>query len=435
MSNVDELIKQLLSDERSVEDLGDEEVQEVRRRMNPLGRAIKLENPTNKFYAYSLINLHEEYLKKFLMTSLIGFLYRRGDEWGVPDGDYVMPIEEMDIQQIKKDYIAENVIDGKVVLRQERKVGVSGGEGFSQEETKYNKFKRAIIREFLDELFVYNPDLHVRSAYQSNKEDPERKVIGKSKSKKTPVPETSQPKLTKHQEYLRTTSHIPPADLFHLFNYYINSNVDALRIATRDLYCEKPDLDHLLIIYKDFDTMEQYNDFVHKHEDDVTADIRCATQNQWTFQAMFGRNVDRRQFYNKNTRILQEMLDHVEAGQKLGRDMMQKRIKRKKDQNIEECGPDDEKFLKDYKASMNSKMKKAGIRNINSDKERAIVDLERKYYNKYDKPDEDAEDGIIVRTWTHDPKNKRMETSTFLTESESVDPHKTRLTANTESEK
>ncbi len=186
------------------------------------------------------------------------------------DGDYVTPVEELDREEITREFIEENVIDGEVVLKEEVKPSVSGGEGSTQYETTANKFRRMVIRDFLDDLFTFNPDKHVRSAYSRNPSDPERKKIKPKKGKKTQKTQKTK-NLTREEknllEYGRVTGKIPPADLFHNFKYYMESNYDALRIATRDLYCEKPDLDFTIKIYDDFRNQDEYNDFVHKYEE------------------------------------------------------------------------------------------------------------------------------------------------------------------------
>ena len=436
--DVEGLLQQIISGERDIDDLDEEEVVMMRNKLNPYGQAVALDNNDKKLFAYSLINLKEEYLKKFLTTSLIGFLYKRADEHGVPDGDYVVPVEELDRNEITHDFISENVVDGNVVLKKETPAGVSGGEDFTQEESTANKFKRIVIREFLDDMFTFNPDKHVRSAYQRNKHDPERQKVKTSKKKKSEKykkDSKASAKLTQEErnllEYGRVTGKIPPVDLFHHFTTYMDVNYDALRIATRNLYCEKPDLDYTLNVYTDLPSMAEYNDFVHKHEDDIPVIIRCCEQNKWTFQANFAENRDRQQFYNKNTRVLQEILDTAEANQRLGKDILNKRIRRKKQQNIDECGPDDDKFIKQYKKEQRKQHRKAGLKEP-SEKERAQQELEDKYLNRYDKPDdmldeEEYKDAIQIQTWTHDTKGKKLKPSSFFSQSEKVDAQNTKL--------
>ena len=395
--SVDQLFKQILNNERSIDDLDEEETIDLRKKINPYGQAIKLDGNTGKIYAYSLINLQEEYQKKFLMSSLIGFLFRRADEWGVPDGDYVTYGEELNEEEVMRDFIEENLVDGKVVLKKEKKPGVSGGEEYSNEETIANRFRRMIVHKFLKDLFEFNPDEHVRSAYQRNKNDPERQKVSDhkthSKNYKKNVKESKVVK--KEREYSRIVDHIPPAELFHKFTYYIDSNHDPIRIATRNLYGEKPDLEYTLIIYNNFDSMDQYQDFVHKHESEFTAEIRSCSQNNWTIQTSCAANRERLQYYNRNNRVLQEIFDMVEAGQKLGKDMLNKRIEKKKKQNIEECGPDDEKFIKNYRREQRKTHKKAGLNEV-SDRERAQADLEKKYISRYDKPAPELDEDCLL---------------------------------------
>ena len=426
---VEDLLQKLVSGELSANDIQDSDVAELRNRLNPLGRAIKLEDPTEKLYAYSLINLAEEYQKKLLMTGMISFLFRMADEFGVPAGDYVTPVRELNREQIMKEFVANNVIDGKVVLAEEKKAGVSGGEGFSQEESVENKLRRIHVHDFLKTMFEFNPDIHVRSAYQRNRDDPERRKLS-SRDRSAEVREAAkvagtldEPKTKALLEYLHATQHIPPADLFHRFKMYYDGNYDALRIATSDLYCEKPDLDYLLIIYNQFNDEAGYKKFVHDHEGDVTADVKCCVRNQWTFQANFQKNRDRQMFYNKNTRVLQEMLDATKANHELGSDMMKKRMKMAKAANVEECGTDDKAFLENYKAERAKQRKKDGLTEVTA-REREKLALEEKYLNKFDLPSDklkDNKDGVEVQMWTHDTKTRRMVPDSFLTESKNVD--------------
>ncbi len=105
---------------------------------------------------------------------------------------------------------------------------------------------------------------------------------------------------------------------------------------------------------------------------------------------------------------------------------MQKRIRRKKDQNIEECGVDDKKFLNNYRKEQRQKHKKAGLKEV-TEKERAQQELEDKYMTRYDRPSEDIDDynAIEVQTWELDTKSKKLKPDSFLTEAEDVDQDST----------
>lgn len=414
-TDTQELIEFLVNGNIDTEVMTKEEIEAARKKLNPLGKAIKLENNSGKHFAYSLINLKKEYMEKELMVSIIGYLYRRSDEFGVPKGDYVKPVEELNYDEIKKQFIEENVVNGQVLLKEYTHNTISGGENYSQQETIENKFKRMVIREFLNDCFVMNPDKHVRSAYQRNAEDPERLKVNLANKPKTDTRKLKG-KDAKLQEYKRMVNAIPPAELFHSFKMYIDNNYDAIRLATRDLYCDKPDLDYMIIIYDSFPTRKEYDDFVNKYENDIITELRCCVQNQWVFQSSFKENRERLQFYNSNTRVLQQILDEAEAGSKLGKDMLNKRINIAKTTNESEAGKDDEKFLENYKKDKRNEHKKAGLKNV-SEMEKAELEIRKKYYNEFDIPKlaDQVEDTVEVQVWTNDTKEGKLKPSSFLT--------------------
>jgi hypothetical protein len=425
-AELDELLAQVVSGERDIDDLEEEDVVELRKRANPYAHVLKMSKNENKFFAYSITNLSEDYQKKLLTTSLIGFLYRQGDEFGVPQGDYVIPVEELDREQIMREFIESNIVDGKVKIRREVEPSVAGGDG-NQEESTYNRFKRLIIREFLDGVLQHNPDKNIRSAYRRNKADPTRHKVTPGKKKKVPpsreLVDASEGDKAK-AEYRRMTNVIPPVELFKHYENYFNANYDAIRMATNDLYAEKPDLDYMINIYDCFDSEEKYNDFVHKHEGEFTMEIRCARQNHWVVQTPTSANRETLQMYNREHRILQEILDTKQEEAKLGRDLMQHKMRKLKQKNVEEAGPDDEKFLSNYKKSKGKELRKSGMKEI-TDRERRQLEVEERYLNEYDRPSREAEntpDSIEVRMFEHDPHKRRLTTSTFLTRSDNLNP-------------
>lgn len=437
-THTQKLLDQIALGERSVDDLTYEELIDLRKRSSPFGTAVKMENDTGKCFAYSLINLREEYIKKLLSTALIGFLYKRNDEWGVPEGDYVKPVEELDRAEITRKYLEENTVNGKIKLRPEQRPGISGGENFTQEETIGNKYRRMVVRDFLDDVFGFNPDKHVRSVYQRNKGDPERRKLKTTKkqesyqkSASTTEPGKKAPSDKQIIEYDRMTTHMPSAELYYHFQQYYDNNFDAIRIATRDIYPDKPDYEYALIIYNDFPNEEKRNEFINKHESDFTVSVRGCVQNKWTFQAAFRENMDKVQCGTTSTRILQEIIEAAEANQRLGRDFLQKRMKAKKTQNVEENGPDDEQFINNHRKEQKAKQKNVGIRDI-TPAERAQKELERRYYTKNDIPSKETEEtpgSIEMHVWTHDTHSGKMELSKFLTAAEDVDPASAAMTS------
>ena len=240
-------------DSNLVDSLTEEQVSELRKRINPYGRTIE---GSDKYTCASVVNLSEQYMQKLLMTSLIGFLFRQCDEYKLDDGE--PPIHMDDFNKFMKVYneAVEAAINSRVWLQQfnikkedkadtelsisekaqclEHQRIVERGDGFK---------RRLIIRQFLGDLFQFNPDNHVRSAYSDNPLDPERvqpahverkivkKIVGKSgnvmeiqkNTQTADVPDIKSDEKKKRSES-EFVKHIPPADTFHRWKYYLESN-------------------------------------------------------------------------------------------------------------------------------------------------------------------------------------------------------------------
>lgn len=364
INDFDKLLDLVRLDANLVDNLTDEQVTELRKKLNPYGRTIE---GSGKLTCLSITNLSEQYMKRFLMTSLIGFLYRQVDEYELDEGEPVCPMDDFDTFMLKyseaeskavlsKDWLVKFEEDTKDVeekditieqraLKLEHKRNVERGKGFK---------RRLIVRQFMDSLFQFNPDIHVRSAYSHNPLDPERvkpdhvkeKTVTEQDTKPIDEPPTpaSTPDSTSGRSNSELVKHIPPLDTFHRWTYYIDSNYEEIRGAVQDLYCEKPDLEFAINPYDQFESTEDAEKYVQKHKNEVISDVLTLTNGKWNLCGSFKKNRDRINFYNEHTNVIEEIFKQIETDKKLGADMMRKRVKRKKQKNIEECGSDPKEF-------------------------------------------------------------------------------------------
>ena len=69
--------------------LTDEQILELQKRINPYSYVPNADprNPHKKVAVVSYTNLREDYLRKFAMTSLVGFIYKAASEYEVPAED------------------------------------------------------------------------------------------------------------------------------------------------------------------------------------------------------------------------------------------------------------------------------------------------------------------------------------------------------------
>lgn len=399
INDFDKLLDLVRLDANLVDNLTDEQVTELRKKLNPYGRTLE---GSGKLTCLSITNLSEQYMKRFLMTSLIGFLYRQVDEYELDEGEPTCPMDDFDAFMLNyseaeakavasKDWLIKFEEDTKdtkekdltieqQASRLEHKRNVERGEGFK---------KRLIVRQFMDSLFQFNPDRHVRSAYSNNPLDPERVkpehvkekttkkvIVGKSgkeltvekasESNEEPPTPVSTPDSTSSRSTSNFVKHIPPLDTFHRWTYYTDSNYEEIRNAVQDLYCEKPDLEFAINPYDQFESNEDAEKYVQKHKNEVIADVLTLTNGKWNLCGSFKKNRDRINFYNERTTVIEEIFKQIETDKKLGADMMRKRVRRKKQKNVEECGPDPEEFLK-YKKNHPSAIESMGTENVLKD--------------------------------------------------------------------
>ncbi len=398
-------LEMLLSEitEENLAKMNYDEIVDLRKKLNPYGRTIE---GSNRWLTFSFTNLKERYMERLLMTSMIGFLNRACDEYHVPDGIPVIPVYDY-VRNPEK--LHEFHKDWEMTESLERDI----------KENEYWMQRRVIIKEFIEYLFQYDPDEHVRSSYKPCPKDIDRSILDtpaanlainelKQKdlkfreqilefdrvqhlramrlsdppSAEAAIEHLAAKKLLLPQQHysemnfeewtdedknaLRTVCEmIPPADIFKHLRTYMEANYDKLREAVLHLYCEKPDFDIAINPYQWHESEEDAVEFQKKHRDEVITDIIKAASGKWNFFAPFERVHSTAKFFNKNTEILEAMVSQIEEDQKLGAELMRKRVVKKKKKNIIEEGPDAEAFTK-WK-SKNTVLKDMGAENPNAD--------------------------------------------------------------------
>lgn len=143
-----EIMNKLVENPDSISDLTDDDVIALKQRINPIGTF----EPERKSYAVaSIINMKDTDTRQFLMTAMIGFVYRRLEEY-VPD--FVDAMEESYVAKINEIVTGEKIQERRDALREE----------CARRSNEYKTGHRKAIRAFLDSVFLFNPDKHVRKA-------------------------------------------------------------------------------------------------------------------------------------------------------------------------------------------------------------------------------------------------------------------------------
>jgi hypothetical protein len=368
--NIDELLKNVT--EEQLANLNMEEIIELRKALNPYGRTIE---GSDNYLNFSVTILRDEYMKKLLTTGLVGFLFRMCDEWKVPLGVPVVPVDEY--------------FEDPTKIEASEKIAKSNDKSLKYDYEFNKKWmdKRVIVYEFLEEIFQFNPDEHVRSAHYPERKDKTRKPINTRAGKlaadhlcktdrqfreteagyelkkkeneilhgirsdlndnnyptaKTYTTPTGDGKDALLPSTVRNV--IPPHDTFGRFTRYVKENYEQVREAVNDLYCEKPDMELAINPFSWHKTLEDAETFKKKNSKEIISEMYTAHSGKWNFFDSFKKQRESVQFFNDDTIVLEAMIKNLERDEKLARDIMQKKKNLAKKKNIIEEGPHAESF-------------------------------------------------------------------------------------------
>ena len=375
-NSISDIIKELETNPEKINEMTTEQVIEIEKHLSPYGATIY---GPEKYTCISFTNLKEKYMQKLLTTALIGFLYQMSSEYTIEDeelttvlnkDDFMDEVENPDknnkehisnleyqyYEELKKEYLEnretkeENFIDISLTEEEETDLRIKVNKKIEAEfsnkkvfnNEKYIKKKeelvneqsaeeKVIINRYLNKLFKYDPNTHTTSVFNKDNEDPERQVDPNN----------------------AFTQVIPPNDTYGRFNYYYDVNYEKLRQAVMYLYNDKPDTEVAINIYDTFDTIEECNDYIEKNQDNVICNLLNLTNYKWNLLGSFKQNRERISFYNSNTKILENIMKQQEDDAKMGKVLLDARVRKKKVKNIKEYGKDHPSFLKYKQANPN----------------------------------------------------------------------------------
>lgn len=414
-------------DEDMVSKMTDDQVNELYKKVSPYGRTIE---GSNKVVCMSVTNLRDDYLRKFHMTALVGFMYRMSEEYltedytsevfvrrirfGAPrsdfrDEDFITLKRFYNDTKFLKHYTNPNFPVTQLTNLDEMFGRLGDTEDFvcifEESDEQFNlrkkilqneydslkKAKRSHIKEFLDSIFEFNPDKHVRRAK-------ERLV-----------------KADLMTGLVENTTEIP-LDTFHRYKYYTDVNYEKIMNTVSVLYSAQPDMHYAVNPYEVFEdsdkeTAQQKADaFINKHQRNVITDILCLTTGKWNLIGPFSKNRERVNFLNDNTKVIEDIFKQIEVDAELGADLMKKRVLIKKKENTNREGAIHPNFLAYSKENISAAS--ASASEVSADKIKHAEEL------RTDLKQVSENDALEVKVITLDPAKGTASTSYFHTEAE-----------------
>jgi len=415
--NFRELLDDIVNHPDKLEDLSLEELVQIQKQMDPLGHTVS--SGDKKYANISIINFRDEYLKRMLGTSMIGFIYRQLYEYEpLKDADIAdaLAADRKDLLSIYHKDGADDTstsvvsagkaevdppVDASVVPTDAPSPFVQD-TGLTREETIAKNVEiKSHIKTFLDSIFEFDPDRHARGAFD--------KV---DKTKENWASELRLRMQTTLGEETKAAAIIEPsADLFHNWGRYRDNHYEEFVEAVGVLYLDTPDLEFAINFYDAFEELEDSETHIKAQQDNVIAPIITIENGAWTYLSARKENRDKISYDNKDTELLRRMTQKIKEDQSLGKDMMQKRVKYEKKKNVLREGPDD-KALDRYKSAVTTIATLGAKEGLSKDEREK---LSAAYYAK--EMEEVPENAIQVDVWGPD-KDGNVNRSKFYTEAE-----------------
>lgn len=460
-----QMSENILKDVSFIDKLSEEELIEVKKYINPLGYIVK---KNTSYAALSLINWREDYFKRFHMTSLIGYLFKIAEEYE--------PSKEL--EHIRADYLQ----DLETYSQHPEKLSQIKSTYENYKDT-VTKIARSTIKRFLQHYFLFDPNTHIRAATSRVSDDDDRKTVWPTKedivehANKISNSISEKSELTK-QYLIERVKHLysivnelkkvsttlqnistdedniaiisyqiskintlqsdlqlladpllnneckeamndVPCDVYYHFNRYITNNYAKLLEITRTLYNNKYDIEYSVILHDIFDNIEDANNFLLKHKQEFRTDVQIIETGGVTLLGPYKENLDRIDVYDKNTEILKRIMDQAESDHKLGKDLMEKRVKTCKTRNIEEEGPDSPEHVK-YMNAMQIAKDLSGVNRVLSPEEKAKLEEAIKTAKKIKEDFEIPENSIQVDMYYPDQSDGdlKLKRTKFYTKEE-----------------
>jgi hypothetical protein len=416
---IKDALQELMDDDLSLDDL-----LSLRKDINPMGT---VGDSGDGYLTFAVINMRKNYIRKLVTTSIIGYLNRMCDEWHVPDGIPATPVYDY----CKNPDILDEFTKDKQMHEALKK---------QVEENKRWMKKRVVVKEFLEEAFQFNPDVHVRSSYMPNPDDTSRPLNGTPAAKlsvkhamkadadyralmqehlnntklfggnnnvaKVEVDKVDDAKVEVDKVDTKDTNlpasvleMIPSMDTFSRLHRYESINYEALMSATNILYADKAYFDFGVSPIGWHSTLDKADADIRKNRDVFTTDVHKAQQGKWTIVADYKKSRESMKYYNDKTVVLEEIMKQNERDMKIAGPLMENRIRKKKRENIKEAGHDDPAFIK-WKAK-NTTLKNMGAKSIK--------------YESYLDDDGCPDDAIEVPVYRISHGGAKLEKSKFYT--------------------
>ena len=454
------LLDDIINDPSQLDRLSKDEILELRKKTNPYKMVVPVENKS--WINISITNLRDIYLRRLHMVSLVGYLFRTLSEYEFePTLKQLKELSQIESEEekkkreeeMKKEFEKEKIGAIKFLRRNfdynpDYHLHISYTENKDDPErvSRFDEYRKRMriskkSEEIMDSikknsdsvaedlknsiLSFYTNLQRLRQITETlinvmdnyDRDDDLSEIIDETKSMiisekeeldKLYVEYLDLVKILSSDDIKYTLSVGIPSDAFYQWDRYITNHYEDLREVVNILYNEKPDMEYAIQYMGTFSKEEDAIRHRQKWEKRLISSVITIENGGWSLLGPFKKNRERIDFYNKNTEILKQIANQIEADHKIGEEFMKKRIKQKKKRDIIQHGLDD-KGLNEYINATNV-LETLGAKRVLSEDEKRQYFEARKIVDNAETPDNALEIDVFYTD------EKGMQRKKFYTE-------------------
>lgn len=298
--------------------LSSDDVAYLRKKANPFKQPVV--QSKNKYLICSIINYREQFHRRLLQLGLVRFMYQALLEYVPEDASKYTSETSAYFADTQRKNIAFYMVSK---FEQEQnynklyslylKLGPKVKDLAVALKEKYNA-----VEEELDTL----PNDVIDTITQSTKAE-----LGIETTREEYI-YSEQARIKQYLDlYLDQTK-----KLEFNFHNYVDAHYDALKEDTETIFGQPYEFEYSMIPLETVDNLDDYNKYKNKYAEEFDLDIICVKFNQYNILAPIAANRDKVEFYNKNTAIIQKMIQESQNDMRYGKELMINKMKKEKAQ-------------------------------------------------------------------------------------------------------
>lgn len=346
---MDKTIYSILDDPSILDDMTEEQLLDIQKKINPVGT---ISVGHESYAVLSLINMRENYIRKFTATAMVSYLFSVLKTY---DGPGIQDIETF----IKSIFIfnPDKHVSMFRTYSHNSDSMIKRPEAFSESKT--------LIKSVDEDIKDIKPDEIIFTAAKIDtiKEQLSRLIRGQvipmiknlGRSDLLSTANSITQKLSEIKPILQDEFQdnlVIPDDLFFNFNRYIDVHYESLKMTVNRIYSDIADVtDNIAVYYDSFKTKDEAIQFMEANGPNFKVSPIVISNAGPVLYGPFHENKEKVDLVTKDSSVLKEIMETAEKDQKIGKEILNRRLHNFSASKFIKDGGTSEKGLQQYMAA------------------------------------------------------------------------------------